>query len=194
MTEKQIGVRCLRAKKGVRLPVRRDRIRELVDAGFNESVLRELVDAFATADDRRRPPLAGMKTRELHGFVQRVLRVASEIKSLNEKLAEATRLPTSNLLGAGLPAELAFYAAWALASSKEPLEYRASERQRVELLLIAATRKFTGKCRWAAVAELLDVTPEALRQFVRDHRSLLRQIEDALDRSPCPKPPKGGPH
>ena len=83
-------------------------------------VLRELVDAFATADDRRRPPLAGMKTRELHGFVQRVLRVASEIKSLNEKLAEATRLPTSNLLGAGLPAELAFYAAWALASSKEP--------------------------------------------------------------------------
>ncbi len=71
-----------------------------------------------------------------------------------------------------------------------PLDYRASDRQTLTLLLIAATRKLTGKPHYGALAELLtaampatyeDVSPSALLQLAKDHESDLTQLESLLD-------------
>jgi len=79
------------------------------------------------------------------------------------------------------------YATWLLFLSKTPLEHRASDRQLLELLLIAATRTLTGKPRYAALSDLLSkasgqyVGVEALLQLASDHELQIREIEAQID-------------
>jgi hypothetical protein len=162
-------------------------MRELVAAGFNEGALKAFVDAFAHASNERKPAIVGMKKRQIMGLVQRICRVACEIMAVNDRVSRGSGRPVPEVQGAHLPIELGLYAAWLLFLSKTPLEHRASDRQLLELLLIAATRKITGKPHYAALSGLLsdaneeDVSPEALSQVARDHASQIQQMEGQLD-------------
>lgn len=185
--KKQITRSDSKIKRGARLPIGEVRMRQLVAAGFDEEVLKAFVDAFAHASKERKPPLEGMKNRQIMGLAQGVCRVASEIMSVNDKVSRGSGRPVSEVPGARLPFELGLYAVWLLALSRTPLEHRASDRQLLELLLIAATRKFTGRPHYAALSELLvnasgeDVSPEALLQLACDHESQMEQMKGQLD-------------
>ena len=185
--KKQITRSDPNIKRGARLPVGEVRVRELVAAGFNEGVLRAFVDAFPRASKERKPPLAGIKNRQITGLAERLCHVASEIMSVNEEVSRGSGCPLSDVPGARLPVELGLYAMWLTALLKTPLEHRASERQLLELLLIAATRKFTGKPHYTALSELLwnasgeKANPEALLQLACDHASQIEQMEGQLD-------------
>jgi hypothetical protein len=92
--------------RGVRTPVPKDRLRELVAAGFNEGVLKAFVDAFAHASNERKPAIAGMKKRQIIGLVHRICRVASQIIAVNDKVSRGSGRPVSEGQGAHLPVEL----------------------------------------------------------------------------------------
>ncbi len=184
----------LKIEKRPRLPVRKDRIRELVAAGFDERVLTTLLAAFLNASKERKAPLSRMKNRELLGLAGRVCRLATEIKTLNAEVSRSSGLPVSDLAGAALPVELALYGTWLLALTRMPWAARASDRQLIKLLLIAVARKLTGNSRYTALSELLtdsaaarkneseeDVTPEALMQLAKDHELRLKEFESQLD-------------
>ena len=185
--KKQTTRSDIKVKRGARLPVGEVRMRELVAAGFNEGVLRAFVDAFPRASNERKPPLAGMKNRQVIALAQRLCRVASEVMSVNDEVSRGSGCPLSDVPGARLPVELAVYAIWLIALSKTPLGHRASERQLLELLLIAAAQKFTGGPRYAALSDLLwnaggeKANPGALLQLARDHASQIEQMQGQLD-------------
>jgi hypothetical protein len=128
-----------------------------------------------------------MKNRQLMSLVQRICRIASDIEAVNYEFSRSSGVPPSEVRGARLPFELALYGTWLLFLSRTPLEHRASDRQLAELLLIACTRKFTGKSHYAALSELLmdgsgrDVSAEALIQLARDHQSQIKDMEGQLD-------------
>ena len=185
--ERQTARAGPRIKKGARIPIRKDRTAELVAAGFNAEVLKALVDSHRDASNERKPVLTNMKNRQLMSLVQRICRVASDIEAVNCEFSKSSGMSASEVRGARLPFELALYGTWLLFLSRTPLEHRASDRQLAELLLIACTRKFTGKSHYTALSELLmdgtgrDVSPEALIQLARDHHSQIKDMEEQLD-------------
>lgn len=178
--------------KGARLPVAKDWTKELIAAGFDERLLKDLLAAFGTASNQRKPPLVGMRSRALRSLAQRMCRIASEIKTLNGLLSPGFGQPAPEVQGAGLSFELVLYAAWLVFLSRMPLEYRASDRQMIELLLIAAARRFTHKPQYTALSHLLTekdasgdgVSPEALLQLARDHETQIRYLEGQLEALP----------
>ena len=184
--KKRVARQAPKIKGGARTHVGKDRLGELVTAGFNEGVLRAFVHTFPHASKERNRPLAGMNNRQIMRLAQRICRVASEITALNDNVSKGSGRPVCEVPGARLPVELGLYATWLLFLSKTPLEHRASDRQLLELLLIAATRKFTGKSHYAALSGLLsdasgeDVSGEALLQLACDHKAQLEQIEGEL--------------
>jgi hypothetical protein len=161
-------------------------MRELVAAGFDEGILKGFVDAIAHASNERKPAVAGIKNRQIRALAQRTCRLASEIMAANDKVSKGSGRPASEVPGAHLPVELGLYATWLLFLSKTPLEYRVSDRQLLKLLLIAATRKFTGKPHYAALSDLLSdasrqvVSVEALLQLASDHKLQIREMEGQM--------------
>ncbi len=71
----------------------RKRFNELVDGGFDRAYLSALLCEFAHTSKERKPPLTGMKNRELVSLVLLICKVISKIEAVNDEFSRRGGLP-----------------------------------------------------------------------------------------------------